>query len=244
MKKSKLLGKLLAIIPYWILMSLTEIMRPEPSSETLSSILWYSLFGRVSAGDIKTLTLSMESLGGVFLFVLLFGDYIAAYFTEISVYIFTRVRDRSIWTIKKIGAVVAYSAFFAEITILIKGYTCLLQKEEIQITKELLYAVIVTFVLLFLLLTQIGILSNFISTKFGSIVGVFSALVTLITLSILSIALFNNKLNQILNPLCFNIVLLDKINLMIAKIAISIVYLLMIIAAYTEFIYKLDIYGK
>lgn len=225
-------------------MSLTEIMRPEPSSETLSSILWYSLFGRVSAGDIKTLTLSMESLGGVFLFVLLFGDYIAAYFTEISVYIFTRVRDRSIWTIKKIGAVVAYSAFFAEITILIKGYTCLLQKEEIQITKELLYAVIVTFVLLFLLLTQIGILSNFISTKFGSIVGVFSALVTLITLSILSIALFNNKLNQILNPLCFNIVLLDKINLMIAKIAISIVYLLMIIAAYTEFIYKLDIYGK
>lgn len=244
MKKSKLLWKLLAIIPYWILMSLTEIMRPEPSSETLSSILWYSLFGRVSAGDIKTLTLSMESLGGVFLFVLLFGDYIAAYFTEISVYIFTRVRDRSIWTIKKIGAVVAYSAFFAEITILIKGYTCLLQKEEIQITKELLYAVIVTFVLLFLLLTQIGILSNFISTKFGSIVGVFSALVTLITLSILSIALFNNKLNQILNPLCFNIVLLDKINLMIAKIAISIVYLLMIIAAYTEFIYKLDIYGK
>ena len=244
MKKSKLLWKLLAIIPYWILMSLTEIMRPEPSSETLSSILWYSLFGRVSAGDIKTLTLSMESLGGVFLFVLLFGDYIAAYFTEISVYIFTRVRDRSIWTIKKIGAVVAYSAFFAEITILIKGYTCLLQKEEIQITKELLYAVIVTFVLLFLLLTQIGILSNFISTKFGSIVGVFSALVTLITLSILSIALFNNKLNQILNPLCFNIVLLDKINLMIAKIAISIVYLLMIIAVYTEFIYKLDIYGK
>ena len=72
--------KILLIIPYIFFMSLSDIFLSSPQDQPLVEILWYDIFGRLSAGNIQTLVMSIESLGVIFLFTILFGNHISIFF--------------------------------------------------------------------------------------------------------------------------------------------------------------------
>mgnify|MGYP006972981012 CR=1 FL=1 len=67
-KLSNLIKRTIFIIPFLFMTSLSEIFLYTPREQNLSDVLWYSIFGRVSRGDVHTMILEVNILGLLFLF--------------------------------------------------------------------------------------------------------------------------------------------------------------------------------
>lgn len=80
------LKKILLILPYITILSLSDIILATPQEQPLSTALWYGIFERVTERNIHMLILSMESLGYIFLFSLLFGTYLSGFFDSVSTF--------------------------------------------------------------------------------------------------------------------------------------------------------------
>ncbi len=86
----------------------------EPMELDATKLLLGKLFGTVTEleGDdieITKFILASEKIGYLTLFHILYGTYLSEYFQNISVYIFSRARDRKKWFTKKVFELVGLS---------------------------------------------------------------------------------------------------------------------------------------
>lgn len=230
------------IIPYCFILSLTAILMPVQLKYPFADVFWDSIFGKISAGELTTITLSLESIGAVLLFCLLFGDYAARYFGSVSVYIFSRIRDRRKWAMRKIGGLLCYALTFSILDVLFKIFESRIQVADWGNIAETLQAIIVSLLLLFCLVSTVAIVVNFWATRFGVAVGVIIALAIVVLLDLFAILYFDSVINQLLNPLCFNQSILQEPEFVLGKLLISASYPVALALLYAETIKRMDIY--
>lgn len=230
------------ILPYCFILSLTAILMPVQLEYPFVNVFWDCIFGKITAGELTTITLSLESIGAVFLFCLLFGDYVARYFGSVSVYIFSRIRDRRKWTLHKIGGLLGYALTFSVLDVLFKVFEARIQVSDWGNRAETLQAILASLLLLFFWVSTVAILVNFWATRFGIAVGVVVALVVIVLLDLIAISYFDNVINQLLNPLCFNESILQEPILVLEKLLISASYPAVLSLLYAETIKRMDIY--
>lgn len=242
MKRYGYVIRAICIVPYCFILSLTAILMPVQFDYPFADVFWDCIFGKISAGELTTITLSLESIGAVFLFSLLFGDYVAQHFGSVSVYIFTRIRDRQEWAIRKICGLLFYALMFSILDVLFKIFEARIQVSGWGNRGEAWQAIIVSLLLLFFLVSTIAILVNFWATRFGVAVGVVVALAVIVLLDLIAISYFDNIINQLLNPLCFNEVILQEPIFVLAKLLISACYPVALAILYTEAIKRMDIF--
>lgn len=232
----------LCIVPYCFILSLTAILMPVQFEYPFVDVFWDCIFGKISAGELTTITLSLESIGAVFLFCLLFGDFVARYFGRVSVYIFSRIRDRRTWAMRKICGLLGYALMFSLLDVLFKIFEARIQVADWGNMADTWKAIIASLLLLFCLVSTVAILVNFWATRFGVAVGVVVALVVIVLLDLFAISYFDNVVNQLLNPLCFNESILQEPILVLVKLLISASYPAALALLYAETIKRMDIY--
>ncbi len=242
MKRYGYVLRAVCIIPYCFILSLTAILMPVQLESPFVDVFWDCIFGKISAGELTTITLSLESIGAVFLFCLLFGDYVAQYFGSVSVYIFTRIRDRRKWAMRKICGLLGYALMFSLLDVLFKIFEARIQVADWGNMADTWKAIIASLLLLFLLVSTVAILVNFWATRFGVAVGVVVALVVIVLLDLIAISYFDNVVNQLLNPLCFNESILQKPILVLVKLLISASYPAALALLYAETVKRMDIF--
>lgn len=242
MKRYGYVLRAVCIVPYCFILSLTAILMPAQLEYPFVDVFWDCIFGKVSAGELTTITLSLESIGAVFLFCLLFGDYVAQHFGRVSVYIFTRIRDRRKWAMRKICGLLCYALMFSILDVLFKIFEARIQVADWGNMADTWQAIIVSLLLLFLLVSTVAILVNFWATRFGVAVGVVVALVVIVLLDLIAISYFDNVVNQLLNPLCFNESILQKPILVLVKLLISASYPAALALLYAETVKRMDIF--
>lgn len=234
--------KVFYILPYVIIFSFSEILLNEPQDCRVSERLWHSIFGSVTAGEIQSLVPSMESIGAVFLFSLLFGNHISKFWGSGSSMFFIRLSDRKQWGWRKItelyGLAFVYTGLYlvAELLIAVGSVT------NPQPDGQTYLTVIILLILLSLVFTATCLLVDLVSIRHGTAIGIFSVFVLVIVLETAGILLFDHKLNMILNPCCFHSGIVNSLSLACFKIAINIFYMGAVSAGMIRYINHADIW--
>lgn len=241
-QKISLFGKILWIVPYVLLISMSDIFLAVPTSQPLPDMLWYRIFGRLSAGELHTVILSIKSIGGIFLFVLLYGSCISDYFGTISVFVFTRVNNRKIWCIKKAGELCLFSMLYSFLLIAVHFVIGFRNVNEWRLDGSAIITFAVIWGIIMPLLAVVCLAVNWISIPFDVPIAVFLVFVVVMILEFVAILLFDNIVNVILNPLCFNILIINNPVYAIMKILIEVLYLLLIMAGMMFYVKYRDIF--
>ncbi len=236
------LKKVLLIIPFIFALSLSDIFFSSVQGGRLSTALWYGIFGQVTSGDVRTLVMSMESLGCIFLFSLLFGTYISCFFGSTSIFWFTRLSSRRSWVSRQILRLCGMSALY---TIILLGLKFLISVRRIaawSMDDSIVFILFTLFFTLSLLFAIVCLLTNWAAIKHGISVGLVAVAAFVLLLELIAILFFDNSINIILNPLCFNIDIIRSVSLACAKISAEIFYLLALSVGMVTYINRMDIF--
>lgn len=235
--------KVLVVVPYALFFSFSDILLAVPENKSLSETLWFGIFGHLTAGHIQTIVMSIESIGFIFLFCLLFGDHISQFFCSTGVYIFTRLRKRSVWALKQIFIVYGISLMYTSVLISIKLCISIQQVVNWNIDMQ---TILTTITLLFTLspvLAAVCLTVNLVSIYYGNTIGVFFAFIAVLILEAISILYFSCPINIILNPLCFNIDIIKSFPIAFLKILIEMLYLAFLSASVCCAVKNRDIFN-
>ena len=230
------------VVLYLGILSMSEIFLKYAEGEKMSELLWYSICGRITKGDISALLMSMETLGLVFLFCLLFGGYIADYFDSNSAVYFTRVHDRGRWVTGRIRGILLISALY---TLLVLGIKTVITRFKMVSWVEdtgIVWTFLLIFGVFFTLIVISCLTTNWISIHYSVPIGVVSCFGILILLRYLAMAAPDHPLNIIGNPMCMNVVMINDFAYGIMKIGINVVYLMLIYIGMRIYIEKKDIF--
>lgn len=236
--------KILLMIPFVGIISLGELFGATKIDEELSYILWNSIFGSLSEGNIATIVLSMKTISSIFLFVLLYGNYIAEYFADVANIYFVRVQSRKVWTARKSMELIVYAFFYSLLFIVLQTIVCSLRVENLVVDRVLIQTVLIIAGILVPVLVALTILVNGIATKWGISVGVLVAVVLTVGLEVVAIIGYNRWGNIVLNPLCFNIYLLEDRQSILYKIITNFIYVGISFGGLILYLDLLDIWGK
>lgn len=218
--------KTFMIVPYVFIFSLSDIFLASPGNEELSDTLWFGIFGHLTSGNIQTIVITIESIGLIFLFCLLFGDYISHFFCSTGVFIFSRMGNRSTWTLKRILELYGLSLLYTGILLVLKICISLRQVTNWSLDTQLFLSIFTLLFTLSSLLSSVCLIANLFSSYFGNSIGVFFACTVILIFEIISILFFNCPTNIILNPLCFNISVLQSPVSAMLKIFIDFFYMI------------------
>ena len=213
-----------------------------PQDQPLAEILWYDIFGRLSSGNVQTLVMSIESLGVFFLFTILFGNHISVFFDSIGTFIFSRLPSRKIWISKKVIGLSIISIFYTILYLSLKFSISSRRVIVWQMDRQTLFTLVTLFAMLFPMFATVCLLANWISIKHGLPIGIIGVFVLILALELIAILNFDSSMNMILNPLCFNIDIIQSVEIALAKILSELVYLAILSIGITLYICRTDIF--
>lgn len=238
----KYLKKILWVIPFLLAFSISDFFSKASGEVVLSEFFWNNVFGTVTKGEYAALVLTMESLGVVFLFTLLFGGYAADFFGPNSAVWFTRVWDRRNWTIRQILDMGLFSALFSMVTVFFQLALTTYRLEVRKADGRLLWTCVLMFAIFWSVMLLSCLLTNWMTVYSSVSIGVISSFGLLVLLRAATISAPDNPVNIVCNPLCFNIMMLEEPIYGILKMIWNIAVILIISAGMTVYIEKKDIF--
>ena len=96
----------------------------------------------------------------------------------------------------------------------------------------------------FIILIILIVVASGIAIKWGSSIGLLTALLLTVGLEVLAILKLRNPINIVLNPMCFNEMLLENPRLLAFKIIANCIYVEAAVRNLVLFIEHMDIWGK
>jgi len=234
--------KVMIVIPYTLLYSFSDIILGGARDSTLSDKLWYAIFGRLTSEEVQTLVLTFESVGGIFLFCLLFGDYISRIFNSIDKLFFTRVPSRKAWMVRQAVFLYGAASLYVFIVICLKLAVAKWQSPDLDLNSDTLFTITVIWFLLSTLITVLCLIVNWLSIEHGLPIGMISAFAVTIILEFIAIFHFESPVNMVLNPMCFNIRIIHDAGIAAVKILNDFGYTVVVIWGMCFYIHRKDIY--
>ncbi len=229
----------LSILPlafFFSMLSLAGEPEPVPVVEFLKG----NMFGTYSYGDAMIFVMTMERLWFLVLFPLLYGMYIAGEFQRASCYVFSRIRDRRGWFVKKAAGLFVCDAVYSG------GYLaviCLLStlRSTLPFDLEALKMAGWLFVFVFLWNLQTALLVNLLAIKWNILAGFFVGYGCLAVMVVLAV---NEKLvwlNQYVNPILITGLDQNMSNAGLQKLVINLIYSAVLFAVCMRAVKKYDI---
>ncbi len=108
--------------------------------------------------------------------------------------------------------------------------------------RDIMFTLVSLFGIIFPLLTTICVMVNWVSIKHGIPIGICVVLLSVVVLQMIAVSFFDNPFNMVLNPLCFNIILLTAPGLMLMKILMSLLYMTAASGGLLIYIEHIDIF--
>ena len=162
--------KIISIIPVTCLIKYTLFFGDAPDESIFSRRIIHEIFSTTRLGDMKTFVMTMDGMFFLFLFNLLFGTYIYKEFGTSSVYLFTRLKNRSKWLTHKSITLTAISAVYVGL------YLCTLScivsiHKDFAINLVDIQRILLVWFMLTMYTSIMTILINYLSIRFGSAIG-------------------------------------------------------------------------
>lgn len=197
--------KWVAIIPYTLIKELLTILLPQ-SNVSLDVFFVGMTFGPEQQRSLSAFAPSIENLGHLFLFLILYGDYVSSFYKDGAAYYFCRIKSYFWWSIKLFKRFISF-AFLYSIAFSTTNLIIAMMKTSCRI--ECIDYVIYTFVSFTIYTIQVIVLLLLFQTimqfiTHSTAVGIFIALALLCGLVILTLLPISDFWNYI-NPLFMHI---------------------------------------
>ena len=163
-------------------------------------------------------------------------------FLKIFLYIFSRLPSRRIWISKKVIGLSIISIFYTILYLSLKFSISSRRVIVWQMDRQTLFTLVTLFAMLFPMFATVCLLANWISIKHGLPIGIIGVFVLILALELIAILNFDSSMNMILNPLCFNIDIIQSVEIALAKILSELVYLAILSIGITLYICRTDIF--
>ncbi len=236
------LRKTLWIVPYVVMFSLVDIFLARPGSGVLADVLWYSVWGRISSGEMQTIVLSLKCIGGIFLFAILFGREMAGYFDTVSTVYFTRIASRGSFVLGKAGRICVLASAYVGWFLSMEFWIGIRQVADWHIGGYTVYVLFLLGGILGTLLMLVCLAVNWLSVRLHVTVAVFLVFTCVMALEYVGILFFDNPVNVVLNPLCANYRIVEDVGLACGKLAANGCYLGMLVLGIRFHICRMDIF--
>ncbi len=234
--------KTLYIFPYIGVLSLSDIFFPEPQTSFSAERLWSLFFGSMSKGNLHSVILSFDCLGSVFLFCLLFGDYISKEFGDAKPYIFTRIPCRWKRAVRRTLTLLALSSLWILWMLLAKTMIALRMTVRWSVDKEFVSELVLIGLLFAPTVLDICLVCNWIAVRYGETIGLLSSFALVLILECAAIMLFDLPANILLNPLCFNSCIMKMKPFVCLKIMTGFLYTAALTAGSAIYMSRIDLF--
>lgn len=243
-KKLRFFIKLIFLIPFLLILSLDEIVGSTQQDLDFSYVLWSCIFGNLEAGNVASLISSVKLISSLLMFILLYGNYVTEYLAGIANVFFVRVKSRKKWSKTKIMELSVYAFVYILLFIVLEVAICSCRVEKIVFDKTLIVTLSAIIGIVVPILIILIVVASGIAIKWGSSIGLLTALLLTVGLEVLAILKLRNPINIVLNPMCFNEMLLENPRLLAFKIIANCIYVEAAVRNLVLFIEHMDIWGK
>lgn len=212
-------------LPYIFVFSLSSIFLSHQQDQSIQMVLWDSIFGQISAGNIETLVVSIKILGLIFLFSLLFGDYLSRYLGSVGSFVFVRISSRLQWSLRKIVNLYGLSALYTAILI---GTELLISFRKVirpSLDESTCMVLLILFAILSTIFVSVCLIVNYLSIRHGISVSLVITFLIVLILQVVSILFYDVSANVLFNPFSFNSKIVDSLDYALIKIGIEFVYM-------------------
>lgn len=223
-------------------MSLSDIFFPESHKSLSAERLWSLFFGSMSKGNLQSVILSFDCLGSVFLFCLLFGDYISKEFGDVKPYIFTRIPCRRKRTVKKTVTLLLLSSLWVLGMISAKTMIAVRMTVRWRADKEFIAELMFIGLLLAPTVLDVCLVCNWIAVRYGETIGLLCSFALVLILECAAIMFFDHPANILLNPLCFNRCIMKMKPFVCMKILTGFMYTAALTAGSAAYIERIDLF--
>lgn len=185
MSDKKQLLKVFTIIPVALIYLINYPLHP-PIDLSVGTMISSEIMGSITSGNSKILIFLIRNQYYLFLFNILYGDYIYKNFQYSSVYLFSRLKNRKKWFLKKSIELLIISLLYTFLLLLVYLIVC-----SICSTKPVDYNTINIILLLFcrinLLIFLSTLIINLLSLRYSNVtsfVAVYISIVLLMSLAL------------------------------------------------------------
>ncbi len=230
------------VIPYVLLYSFDGILKAVPLEGSLPDRMWCNIWGRVNEKDMLSLPSTLNGLYCSLLFAMLFGSVISEYFGSVRTMLFTRIPGRIRFFLEKLGELCVCSFGYSFLFAAMELGIAIRQTSPQPLDGNVMRICAVLFFVTFSLNLLMGLLVNWISLRSNFLLSVVLVLFLAVALDCVSIFFYDSPLCQLVNPLCMNVVLLERPMLLLMKTGILFLYLLFVSAGMAVHVRSMDVF--
>ena len=217
----------LAILPVWMGRYI-EIVG-EKSSESIADTLINGIFGRVTGDAGSRFVIAIGQAIFLVLFLILYGDCIAARQRIGAVYFFSRISNRKKWILKEFVWLLFYSVLYTFCFVGMHMIFSIWGSSEANLSETLFKVAFQIGLFLTLLLFEMAVLCNLFCAAGGSAIGILLSMLCVIGLIMWSTAEVDGVVSEMIYPMWLSADIIENGGSYIQKIII--VFLQMAICA-------------
>lgn len=193
--------KTLWVVPYVICISAFHLLS-EPSERLVSDIFLGELMGQTQADGIMLFLLTMENLGFLLLFHMLFGTFISEKFSHAPAYVFSRITRRGSWFLGQCLRLMLIAGVYTALQLGTHIWICS-RMSLLGIDERTWELAGITWIVFVCLLIMTSIPLNILAVARGTMPAFLIVYCVLVILAYLAVQTVGNPLLSMWNPLCY-----------------------------------------
>lgn len=232
----------LAVLPVW--MGRYIEIAGEKSSESTVDTLINGIFARVTGDAGSRFVIAIGQAIFLVLFLILYGDCIAARQRIGAVYFFSRISNRKKWVLKEFIWLLFYSVLYTFCFVGMHMVFSIRGSSDAGISMALLKVAFQIGLFLTLLLFEMAVLCNLFCAAGGSAVGILLSMLCVIGLIIWSTAEVAGGLSQMINPMWLSADIIENAGSYIQKIIIVLLQTAICAGGTGYYLAKRDLFAR
>ena len=242
MRKKYLYRVGLAILPVWMGRYIELV--GEKSTDSVVNVLINGIFGRVTGDSGSRFVIAIGQAIFLVLFLILYGDCIAARQRVGAVYFFSRMSNRKKWIGKEFVWLLLYSMLYTGCFVGMHTLFSFMGCSEASMSMALLKAVLQIWLFLTTLLFEMSILCNLFCAIGGSAVGILLSMLCVIGLIMWATSEAAGNLSQIINPMWLSADIIENTGSYIKKLLVLLIQMVVCAGISGSYLAKRDLFAR
>ena len=242
MRKKYLYRVGLANLPVWMGRYIELV--GEKSTDSVVNILINGIFGRVTGDSGSRFVIAIGQAIFLVLFLILYGDCIAARQRVGAVYFFSRISNRKKWIGKEFVWLLLYSMLYTGCFVGMHTLFSFMGCSEASMSMALLKAVLQIWLFLTTLLFEMSILCNLFCAIGGSAVGILLSMLCVIGLIMWATSEAAGNLSQIINPMWLSADIIENMGSYIKKLLVLLIQMAVCAGVSGYYLAKRDLFAR
>lgn len=242
MRRKYLCWAVLAIFPVWMGRYI-EIVG-DKKSESVTYSLINGIFGRVTGEAGSRFVIAVGQAIFLVLFLILYGDCIAARQRTGAVYLFSRISNRKKWACKELVWLLLYSMLYTVCFVGMHAVFSFIASSKANASIDLLRLIFQIWLFLTVLLFELAVLCNLFCAAAGSAIGILLSMLCVIGLIMWATSEAAGGLSKLINPMWLSADIIENTENYFRKVSVLLIQTAVCVVIFGYYLTKRDLFAR